>query len=152
MAHPHGGGSHADDASVCSHSEHWSGSCSSSYSRSRSRGRTRGKDKHKGSKGRRGRDTRKGSSRKTHKKQDKDRSAKKHRTKDRDRENRDKDSGDDDDAEFPGTTYRFLGGKELPGTTNERAKQAYPRRHKYAILMRMANELIGNLRHFPSIN
>ena len=157
MVHPHGGGVHTEDgASGCTQSDEldWSGSCSSSSSMSRSRGRNRGKDKHKGSKGHRGRDTRKESTRKRHRTKDKDRSSKQRKTKDKDKDttNLQRDSGDDEDAVFPGTTYRFLGGKELPNTTNERAKQAYPRRHRYAILMKMMPELIGNLRQLPSIN
>ena len=46
-------------------------------------------------------------------------------------------SDDHDAAAFPGTTYRFLGGKELPGSTTERAKQSYPKSHKVAILKEM---------------
>jgi hypothetical protein len=46
-------------------------------------------------------------------------------------------SDDQDAAAFPGTTYRFLGGKELPGSAAERAKQSYPKRHKVGILKEM---------------
>ena len=49
---------------------------------------------------------------------------------------------DDEKTAFPGTTYKYLGGKELPGTTADRAKIAYPRKFKLNILREMAPELI----------
>jgi hypothetical protein len=102
---------------------------SDDYSDSGSSSRTKDKSKHK----------RKRQSSGRHHKKDKGRKAKKvkhHKKKDT------KKSSDDDDqdaAAFPGTTYRFLGGKELPGSTAERAKQSYPKSHKVAILKEMCS-------------
>jgi hypothetical protein len=48
-------------------------------------------------------------------------------------------SDDHDAAPFPGTTYRFLGGKELPGSSTERSRQSYPKSHKVAILKEMCS-------------
>ena len=46
-------------------------------------------------------------------------------------------SSDDEKTAFPGTTYKYLGGKELPGTTADRAKIAYPKKFKLNILREM---------------
>jgi len=61
-----------------------------------------------------------------------------------------KDNSKDEDNEyaaFPGTTYRFLGGKDLPTSTPERNKQAYPKCWKASILMRLRPDKMSHSRH-----
>ena len=95
-----------------------------SYSEISSRAKTRTKNHRKRkSRGRQHRKDRKGKKARKGKKKDKD--------------GKGSSSDDHDTAAFPGTTYRFLGGKELPGSTTERAKQSYPKSHKVAILKEM---------------
>ena len=106
------------------------GTCSGSdesedYSDSASSSKTRTRSKHhskkRKSKGRHTRHDKKSKKSKPGKKKDKKCSS----------------SDDQDAAAFPGTTYRYLGGKELPGSSAERAKQSYPKTHKVAILKEM---------------
>ena len=44
---------------------------------------------------------------------------------------------DNEKADFPGSTYRYLGGKDLAGTTPDRAKCCYPKRWKVLMLQRI---------------
>ncbi len=101
---------------------------SDAYSDSASSSRTRTKTKHKATRKRK-------SMGRTHR-TDRSKKAKKDKKKDKAKGSS---SDDHDAATFPGTTYRFLGGKELPGSSSERAKQSYPKSHKVAILKEMCS-------------